>query len=313
MLHQRASTFDPSLPVPSTARPFDANKYLTRARELGIMVFPSIFSSGTCALGLCAYPGYSFSIGNERLAEEFGAELRASSDGTAAIFEALCEDFGLDPADAAFNDKVNAICRARSEASNDGDTRLIELCTRAKRALEKDLEATNLLCDFEEKFEKIQPEKPTYTSALGAVVREHDDARSMREALADGMAEWSRTAVKNYRARIANVVAYEKERDRVSREIGLTKAKAAASSAGYRVLALITDVAELPATTLLGMAHKAALLPLWDKAGYGLSCSDGEALAYSIAEDARMLGTGGPVGGRSRTSRNSQKPCAQAH
>lgn len=303
MLHQPTSTFTPSQAAPSPAQPFDTKRYLQRARELGVMVFPSIFNSGKQYVGYGAYPGYSFGQGLSQLAQEFDDDTAKS-----VIFDALCDDFGADPADPAFNEKVGAICHTRSRAHGDDDKWLIELCKRARIALEKDLAATNLHSELSDKLMATGPKRPSIETAAGGAYTESLSAAEMREKLPAIRANNLKSVVDAYRQRIATVVAYEKERARVTREIGLTRAKAAAERAAERARAVVEDVAGLPATTHPGLAHKAAILPLWDKAGYGLSHEVGEALAFSIAADAEAIGAGSQ-----RTGSGKRRPSAQVH
>lgn len=86
-------------------------------------------------------------------------------------------------------------------------------------------------------------------------------------------------------------LALFKLEDRVGdQEPATLRARAAWQKASARVVAMIADIVELRCFTPEGLAYRAALLPLWHRAGYGF-LDGAEELALVIAKDACRIGT----------------------
>ena len=180
------------------------------------------------------------------------------------------------------------------------DRDLIALCKRAKRLLDQDIEAEERAWRADVAFEASEPARPLVPDGCGTTER---PSKEMRAHLRAAVPCNGKAVLADYRARIAKVAAYERECLRLDKQLGVTRLRKAASLASDKAVAAIADLSEVQALTLEGMANKAALLSLWEKAGYGLD-NEGRDLAFSIAQDARILGTGGLRGGSPARTRN---------
>lgn len=305
MLHEPSNKFEPSSAAPA----FDPKAYVVHMRKSGMIIYPVIMPSDRRTFGLTTPGQTGFGRKSMEAEKRHRAAYDADPNASRRVFDALCEDLGVDPADPNFNHHVNAIC-AHEDIIRQGDKHLMARCRAATRLLEKDLAATNLLCDVTAKYEALKPDRPTVPNLNMNVAIDEGDSAAMKQKL-PGIAECnSKAVVDAYRTRIAAVVAWEKECARLDREIGYSRADIAASIASNRATTIVEEIACITAKTLVGMAAKASLLLLWKKAGYGLHDS-GEELALSIAEDARMLGTGDAL--RSRPASPAGRPRKEAY
>ena len=180
------------------------------------------------------------------------------------------------------------------------DRDLIALCKRAKHLLERDIEADTKAWQADELYMAAKPAAPLVPGGYGNAER---SSKEMRGHLRAAVPCNGKAVLADYRARISRVVSYERECRRLIKELGVKRLRKAAELASDKSVSAIAEITEIQAVTLEGMAYKAALLSLWEKAGYGLD-NEGKDLAFSIAEDARSLGTGGLRGGTPARTRN---------
>lgn len=264
---------------------------IAQAGEAGLTIYPVKLPSGNLTYGLHKVgPGASKAIAGFK----FDAKGRGTVIG-AEIARSLAETLRINHKDHSWR-LFNAIASARlklplANRGMDRDRYLIKACKKLRRVLAAEKALSNLLADNIENFERDEPPYPTFaTTVHGRECREDSSAR-MKQHLKRAVLCSTKTSLKGYRARIKRVAEYERQIAALRKKYNLAALERRAAAYLERIEQLTIEIATLPAMTMLGTAWKASLTrPIYD-----LFCSMPEwlsELSLSIADDARMLGTG---------------------
>ena len=306
MLHQQAQTFEPSV-AKQTA--FDAQAYIARARKLGLIIYPTI--SNDRHSYILTKPGQTgFSSRNLSLSTEFGNVMKAVPDATEQVFDALCDDFGVDPANPTFNERVHAIL-LHEDLRRQGDRKLIAVCRRAEKVVAEDHRIENHLSELGDSFMQIEDDlkRPV---AEGVCRFLSGTSQEMHAEVKKHRAQTSPEAMAKMTAYIKTVTDWERRVQQAEDRHGLAAARRESAAAGSKTRKVLTELLGIEAVTVAGVAAKCRVMTACLDAGYGYD-SQFEELARSIFDDGSRLDDRGGERPCRRARCASGEPRAQAH